>query len=166
MCGARPAVGQYAGNVAMWMFNRSLWMLVEVVLSRSKSLRTKIGNFTFKWIWERLFQWVFHKLNITFHIEYKFKEIYFPLFSFWAQPKELFYRSSLQVIRLISPKTYQVANTEEKLQTHVYVTLGSYKWHSQMEYQWISSCGFTFTMITFRPGWSLHTEANHKGTKE
>ena len=95
------------GNVAKWMFNRSLWMLVEVVLSRSKSIRTEIDNFTFKWIWERLFEWVFHKLNITFHIEYKFKEIFFPLFSFWVLPKELFYRSSLQVIRSISPKTYQ-----------------------------------------------------------
>ena len=106
VCGVEPAVGQYTGNVAKWMFNRSLWMLVEVVLSRSKSLRTEIGNFTFKWIWERLFEWVFHKLNITFHIENKFKEIYFALFSFWVLPKELFYRSSLQVIRSISPKTY------------------------------------------------------------
>jgi len=94
------------GNVAKWMFNRSLWMLVEVVLSRSKSIRTEIDNFTFKWIWERLFEWVFHKLNITFHIEYKFKEIFSHCFSFWAHPKELFYCSSLQVIRSISPKTY------------------------------------------------------------
>ncbi len=111
MCCARPAVGKQSGNVAMWMFNRSLWMLVEVVLSRPKSIRTEIDNFTFKWIWERLFQWVFHKLNITFHIEYKFKEIYFALFSFWVLPKELFYRSSLQVIRSISPKTYHTVLT-------------------------------------------------------
>jgi hypothetical protein len=33
------------------------------------------------------------------------------LFSFWAHPKELFYCSSLQVIRSISPKTYQVGPT-------------------------------------------------------